>query len=558
MNTMVEPVIVANTIRDIRPGIVLDPKEAFDSVGYLVLYPEVQAAGIDPWLHFVHHGDEEGRSPIQNFDATWYANHVGIGDRPKGAFDHFCAVGNFLAIPTNRDDYDKALSIARSNFDEKFYLEKNPDVEKAGIDPWAHFINYGAFEGRDPSGDFNAAWYLNQYVTASLANPAHVSLCNVLLHYHLVGKERSFDTSPRALSPIGEVIFAEKNKKSDSIGSLIAYAASLAAKKIGARAVVPPMSIDASEIYHSSLFQTRYYSSVSKIDAPRDVLVDHYLSEGAEKGLDPSPDFSTEFYRKYYEKLPDSIKHLEIHPATPALLHYIRLGRNYGFYPNPQVASLEIEEIRASGRFRVDYYLGQLGRKPVIKDLVADYAFYGHVEGVNPSADFDVRFVQALYRPVCQAQFHEPLAFTLRSHSSIWVFTSPAALQAEADAVRASSEFDAEVYAKNAGIEMADVDPAEHFVTFGLKNAIPASRTFDTEFYLTTYPDLAKVRINPLLHFDKHGRGEGRTGTSEVILQKSAAKRAHDFGRSTAIVCTHEFSRTGAPIVALNLARKLV
>ena len=34
------------------------------------------------------------------------------------------------------------------NFNDELYLELNPDVKKAGIDPGEHFLKYGKKEGR--------------------------------------------------------------------------------------------------------------------------------------------------------------------------------------------------------------------------------------------------------------------------------------------------------------------------------------------------------------------------------------------------------------------------
>ena len=40
-------------------------------------------------------------------------------------------------------------------FDHEFYLNANPDVASAGIDPLDHYIRWGRHEGRKPSRDFD-------------------------------------------------------------------------------------------------------------------------------------------------------------------------------------------------------------------------------------------------------------------------------------------------------------------------------------------------------------------------------------------------------------------
>ncbi|URN99825.1 hypothetical protein NB069_02765 [Leclercia adecarboxylata] len=45
-------------------------------------------------------------------------------------------------------------------FDAEWYLSKNPDVKKSGIDPARHYLLFGGFENRDPSIKFSNELYL--------------------------------------------------------------------------------------------------------------------------------------------------------------------------------------------------------------------------------------------------------------------------------------------------------------------------------------------------------------------------------------------------------------
>ncbi|PYJ68600.1 MAG: hypothetical protein DME75_12690, partial [Verrucomicrobia bacterium] len=47
-------------------------------------------------------------------------------------------------------------------FDTDWYLENNPEVNRAGMDPLQHYIRYGAREGRNPHPLFETKWYLSQ------------------------------------------------------------------------------------------------------------------------------------------------------------------------------------------------------------------------------------------------------------------------------------------------------------------------------------------------------------------------------------------------------------
>lgn len=73
----------------------------FDPTWYLAQYPDVAATDIDPVIHYMTRGAQEGRNPNPYFDSAAYLQH-------------------------------------------------NPDVAKARFNPFFHFIFFGAREGRNP------------------------------------------------------------------------------------------------------------------------------------------------------------------------------------------------------------------------------------------------------------------------------------------------------------------------------------------------------------------------------------------------------------------------
>jgi hypothetical protein len=68
-----------------------------------------------------------------------------------------------------------AASMTRKlpGFDRQYYLDANPDVKEAGVDPLQHFEEFGWREGRDPSPHFSVKGYLsaNPDVEAAGVNP---------------------------------------------------------------------------------------------------------------------------------------------------------------------------------------------------------------------------------------------------------------------------------------------------------------------------------------------------------------------------------------------------
>lgn len=73
----------------------------FDRAWYLGAYPDVRVSRVDPYLHYLRHGQFEGRQPNAFFDPLWYRR-------------------------------------------------ENPDVASSSIEPLDHYRNFGGYEGRRP------------------------------------------------------------------------------------------------------------------------------------------------------------------------------------------------------------------------------------------------------------------------------------------------------------------------------------------------------------------------------------------------------------------------
>jgi phospholipase/lecithinase/hemolysin len=84
-------------------------------------------------------------------------------------------------------------------FDTKYYLEKNPDVaeavKKGGITPFEHFVNFGQYEQRDPSSKFSNKYYLAR--NSDVANLVQKGSLTGFEHYFNYGQYEG--RSPRQL-----------------------------------------------------------------------------------------------------------------------------------------------------------------------------------------------------------------------------------------------------------------------------------------------------------------------------------------------------------------------
>lgn len=79
---------------------------------------------------------------------------------------------------------------------------------------------------------------------------------------------------------------------------------------------------------------------------------------------------------------------------------------------------------------------------------------------------------------------------------------------------------------------------------------------FSTTHYLATYPDIAAANINPFDHYLCYGAIEGRINLGTVRESKFKGEVPFASDKPTVLVCVHEMSRTGAPIVGLDIARQ--
>lgn len=81
-------------------------------------------------------------------------------------------------------------------------------------------------------------------------------------------------------------------------------------------------------------------------------------------------------------------------------------------------------------------------------------------------------------------------------------------------------------------------------------------RGFDKAFYLEKYPDVRASGLHPYQHYLLHGRNEGRAGIRQALPLVAGGRKPQN-DRAKVLVVSHEASVTGAPVLSLNVTRKL-
>ena len=188
----------------------VDPEILFDRDFYGRTNPDVRAAGVDVYQHYIGFGATEGRSPHPLFDPAFYrsqltgtvadplAHYLEIGGKsglfPNPLFDSAWYIATYADV--RRAGQNPLVHYVRWGvkenrrpgplFDTGWYLSTYPDVAAAGKNPLADYLNGGGQFGRNPCAEFDSNWYLHTYpeVRKGAQNP----LVHFLLSGHAEGR----------------------------------------------------------------------------------------------------------------------------------------------------------------------------------------------------------------------------------------------------------------------------------------------------------------------------------------------------------------------------------
>lgn len=78
---------------------------------------------------------------------------------------------------------------------------------------------------------------------------------------------------------------------------------------------------------------------------------------------------------------------------------------------------------------------------------------------------------------------------------------------------------------------------------------------FSQRHYFQAYPEVEKAGIVAFHHYIRFGIAEGRQILRDIRDNQFSGNHEFDPGKPTCIICVHQLTRTGAPIVALGMAR---
>ena len=149
------------------------PNIVFDTRWYLETYGDVREAGVNCLLHYALLGEEEDGDPTRYSKLSGIASATGSGKATARA-----------ALPQSPQE---GVSPIRSSTPTTICRPTRTSRPRA--DPFEHYMIQGFTEGRNPSPDFDAKFYVRRYLGGDYSR-------NPLLHYLSLADRNGILTKP--------------------------------------------------------------------------------------------------------------------------------------------------------------------------------------------------------------------------------------------------------------------------------------------------------------------------------------------------------------------------
>ncbi len=215
--------------------------------------------------------------------------------------------------------------------------------------------------------------------------------------------------------------------------------------------------------------------------------------------------------------------------------------------------------VRSSPVFDAGFYAARAGLAADL-DPALHYIERGERLGLPASSEFNARLYAAANPDVAQTSINRLIHYELHGRAEGRPLQPTEEASEDdllaADVVRASVHFDPVFYVSQIPADELVGDLALHYVKYGEARDLLPSADFDPARYKSRNKDVAYAGANALVHFEQHGRAEGRplpTAARAMVYPTEALSK----DKKTVLILLHEASYTGAPILGWNLAKRL-
>jgi glycosyltransferase involved in cell wall biosynthesis len=420
-------------------------------------------------------------------------------------------------------------------FDIAYYLQQCPDVRKARVNALQHFMVSGAQERRNPCRVFNSAYYLKELRKIGESEPE-----NLLLHF--LSKRDHNTVFPH---PLFELVFRVMDGAKRTLqGKPAATLPVKIEKAVGSPALAIPSPERIEElfqIFDSQLFDHEFVISQLGQERPSWLeCANYYLQHWQERKLDPHLLFDTAFYVS-------SNPHVDFSKTNP-LFHFISVGWAEDCDPHP------LFDLSYYLKANKDVRLG--GRNPIWHFLR-----FGALEGRKFSPFFDPEQYKKTLNKARLKEHLKRLPFACKKEN-----------------------YGRDLITRQIETERLKDPPNQlaHFLTEGITKNVYPSPNFKFFFDVESRPGpvpaaeplywrLKRRDLNALDQSNVAYRSLGeRIAKNKLSEPQSLAlaklmnllifrKKGEGFlnGKRTIILATHEASRTGAPLLLMQLAKEL-
>jgi glycosyltransferase involved in cell wall biosynthesis len=299
-------------------------------------------------------------------------------------------------------------------------------------------------------------------------------------------------------------------------------------------------------LLHSSLFDPLYYARAAGISGSPAELAQHYLAKGEAASLPPGPGFDSRFYRACNPDVTETGMNL--------LLHYIQFGQNEYRYPTLARLHADAAQVEASGLFDARAYAWDRGRPslPGLSELEDYLVARDNQAGIGDR--FDSGLYAHLYPDALQGHGLPLLHYLATGRAQHRVVTMHDLNQRKA---AERPRFNTRHYLGQLPPGTPVGDPLEHYLLYGALAGLDPAPDFSADYYMRRYPDMHASGMDPFYHYAAHGKAEGRVGRPDFTDAIWPGGTAFDLAKPTILVASHEASRTGAPLVGLNVGARM-
>jgi len=179
-------------------------KGHFDGDFYNMQNPDVRAANVDPLAHYIEYGWKEGRDPSPDFSTRLYLKeNPDVHAENVNPLWHYVRYGKAQEhIPAPLVEEQDDRSVIESEFDAEHYQFSFHETSTPD-DPLDHFLKQGWKDGKDPNSWFSTQYYLehNPDVKAAGINP--------FVYYLRTGRRETRDALPPAMP---KTVYSEQDK----------------------------------------------------------------------------------------------------------------------------------------------------------------------------------------------------------------------------------------------------------------------------------------------------------------------------------------------------------